>query len=390
MKKVINTIPDIYLLFNTNAPCFNICYNVKSFQGLFLYIKSYYTIFSYIMQNNFKNLEIEEIERIPIDKMKNILNTVLNCTYGELYIVSKAASDILKNIIINNKNNIKIKKLANKILNVLNGLNRLLDELQNKQNFNDEKSGNIGLINNVGEKETMVCRICDRKITVDLFQEHVHFCGIEAQAELKIKKIQKKLNLIQNNICENILNTKWPGDSLNVLINKLPIFIVSLLIEKTSNEPLFSKKLLKYLEDDVQTISSFLVNNKEFHTILFKARKVLIKKRKYVFLIQEAHEHILKTILKNESDDEVLRIKISDFEFIKKISSGAYAQVYLARKKTTDDIYAIKVISKNDIILKNLVKRVIIERDILLRSKNPYIINFCMYIFHYNHKSFLL
>lgn len=41
---------------------------------------------------------------------------------------------------------------------------------------------------------------------------------------------------------------------------------------------------------------------------------------------------------------------ISDFEILKPISKGAYGKVYLARKKTTKDLYAIKVLKKLDMV----------------------------------------
>jgi serine/threonine protein kinase len=41
---------------------------------------------------------------------------------------------------------------------------------------------------------------------------------------------------------------------------------------------------------------------------------------------------------------------IRDFEIIKPISKGAYGRVYLARKRTTRDLYAIKILKKVDMI----------------------------------------
>ena len=69
---------------------------------------------------------------------------------------------------------------------------------------------------------------------------------------------------------------------------------------------------------------------------------------------------------------------MSDYIFIKRISAGAFARVFLAKRKVTNDIYAIKVLPKDDVVMKNQVKRVVLEKDILLSFNNPYIINFCM------------
>ncbi|RHZ09558.1 hypothetical protein DYB31_002482, partial [Aphanomyces astaci] len=46
----------------------------------------------------------------------------------------------------------------------------------------------------------------------------------------------------------------------------------------------------------------------------------------------------------------------SDFDIIKPISKGAYGKVYLAKKKTTGDQYAIKVLAKEHVLRKNQVR----------------------------------
>ncbi|KNC51667.1 AGC/MAST/MAST protein kinase [Thecamonas trahens ATCC 50062] len=56
---------------------------------------------------------------------------------------------------------------------------------------------------------------------------------------------------------------------------------------------------------------------------------------------------------------------IREFKIIDRISAGAYGRVYLARKRTTGDLYAIKVIKKKDLARKNQLQYARAERDIL-------------------------
>lgn len=65
---------------------------------------------------------------------------------------------------------------------------------------------------------------------------------------------------------------------------------------------------------------------------------------------------------------------ISDFKIVKTITEGAFGRVFLARKKRTDDLYAIKVLRKSDMIQKNQVRHVRAERNILAFTENPFII----------------
>ena len=57
---------------------------------------------------------------------------------------------------------------------------------------------------------------------------------------------------------------------------------------------------------------------------------------------------------------------IKDFEVIKPISKGAFGSVYLAKKKSTGDYFAIKVLRKADMVAKNQVTNVKAERAIMM------------------------
>ena len=65
---------------------------------------------------------------------------------------------------------------------------------------------------------------------------------------------------------------------------------------------------------------------------------------------------------------------LKDFEIIKPISKGAFGSVFLAKKKSTGDYYAIKVLKKADMITKNQITNVKHERMILMKqSESPFV-----------------
>ncbi|CAL4897628.1 unnamed protein product [Urochloa decumbens] len=70
------------------------------------------------------------------------------------------------------------------------------------------------------------------------------------------------------------------------------------------------------------------------------------------------------------------RTSIEDFEIIKPISRGAFGRVFLARKRVTGDLFAIKVLKKADMIRKNAVESILAERDILISARNPFVVRF--------------
>ena len=66
---------------------------------------------------------------------------------------------------------------------------------------------------------------------------------------------------------------------------------------------------------------------------------------------------------------------LGDYEFLKPISRGAFGRVMLARKRTTGDLFAIKVLRKRDLIRKNLMLAAMAERDALARGgANPFVV----------------
>ncbi|XP_012272268.1 serine/threonine-protein kinase greatwall [Orussus abietinus] len=71
--------------------------------------------------------------------------------------------------------------------------------------------------------------------------------------------------------------------------------------------------------------------------------------------------------------------EIQDFKIVKPISRGAFGKVFLGYKKSNpDQIYAIKVMKKNDMIHKNMASQVVIERNALALTHSPY----CVQLFY--------
>jgi serine/threonine protein kinase len=77
---------------------------------------------------------------------------------------------------------------------------------------------------------------------------------------------------------------------------------------------------------------------------------------------------------------------IEDFEIIKPISRGAFGKVYLARKKTTKDLFAIKAIRKDDVVRKNMVQQVMMERKVMALASIPCVVSM---FFAFHSKSYL-
>ena len=67
-------------------------------------------------------------------------------------------------------------------------------------------------------------------------------------------------------------------------------------------------------------------------------------------------------------------MRIQDFISLKTLSCGAFGQVILAKKKTTCDLFAIKILEKKLMVAKNVTDFVMNERDILNKIDNDFIV----------------
>jgi serine/threonine protein kinase len=68
------------------------------------------------------------------------------------------------------------------------------------------------------------------------------------------------------------------------------------------------------------------------------------------------------------------RLKIARFEKIKLIGRGGFGEVYLVRDKLTYELFALKVLSKADVIFRDQISNVRTERDILSTANNPWVV----------------
>ncbi|OQV19729.1 Serine/threonine-protein kinase Sgk3 [Hypsibius exemplaris] len=68
-------------------------------------------------------------------------------------------------------------------------------------------------------------------------------------------------------------------------------------------------------------------------------------------------------------------VKPADFEFMKVIGKGSFGKVLLARHKTEDKVYAVKVLQKQQIRKNNEIRHIMSERNILRKNiQHPFLV----------------
>jgi len=68
------------------------------------------------------------------------------------------------------------------------------------------------------------------------------------------------------------------------------------------------------------------------------------------------------------------RLRYGDFQILTQVGQGGYGQVYLAQKKDTREVCALKVMSKKLLFKMDEVRHVLTERDILTNAKTDWLV----------------
>ena len=91
----------------------------------------------------------------------------------------------------------------------------------------------------------------------------------------------------------------------------------------------------------------------------------------------------------NNDTNKGEKIGPSNFVCLALLGQGSFGEVYLVRKKNSEDYYAMKVLDKNRIAKQNIFKYVRTERNVLSFMHNPFIVKL-NYAFQTSEKLFLL
>ena len=115
-------------------------------------------------------------------------------------------------------------------------------------------------------------------------------------------------------------------------------------------------------------ITSPALGTGEFSSPVITAQHVHHHRRQSSATSSEAHRPTSPRIPATATHPQprAVPVSIKDFEIIKPISKGAFGSVFLSKKKSTGEYYAIKVLKKADMIAKNQVTNVKAERAIMM------------------------
>jgi hypothetical protein len=227
--------------------------------------------------------------------------------------------------------------------------------------------------------EEMICRLCETAIPLELLREHTAVCVSAHQRQYDCLCANERLQCAAEEIAAQLLNTSFEIRDPTLFAIVFPTLYIFLLVEVAVSvrptDPDAGERLAAILRG-----MSFFKPPPGVNASLFAPLASLLQeKSRAVSDVTEAFGQ-WKATTQGGTSLTAYDISLADFEFIRRISSGAFARIYLGRKKSTKDLFAVKVIKRSHVDLKNQLSKVILERDILLKLNSPFTVHFCMFL----------
>ena len=323
--------------------------------------------------NKFRCSQSIESPDIMIHEIQNIISSVLSGIISISRVRAAICFSVKRDT---NQNTVKSTQIGEFSENILSDEN-------DKSNQNDQNSKeSISEIQEIDQNgENFICRICEEVVPLDLIEEHSALCIKAHQSQYHFYLCTEKLKKIKRKLEETVLSSNWPADqeyAINVIFPVLFYFSLIGIAIEVQNSDCDATSQLETIIHELAYWEIPEAENKNLRLYLI-GRQLVDKKLQFYKEISNAAKKISSTTRRHRaSTTGGFLTNLSDFEFIARLSSGAYARVFLSRKSRTGDLFAIKVIKREHMSQKNQIKAVSAERDIMKHLNSPFIVNFCM------------
>ena len=296
-----------------------------------------------------------------VDEFLADLELFLRCSMAELYDRAVRELEQLRNLAAHIQGAPEIDSLCEVCLKALLTLTRRLYAV--KYDWDVEPApGEMSARQSEGESEsspilcaddTVICRICDELVPLDLFEEHTKSCLAAYKSEAHLTKSDNDIKEMMEQIQNKFLDITWPDYRETLISRSLPMLHLYFLLERSLNVQSDLLDAVDELEQIQQMIWN-LPDKVEFSGFVSQSIELVKEKQRHSYALTNAARVLQQTRVSGSASAPTLtNASIRDFNFMKRISAGAYARVFLAQKKKTGDLYAIKVLQRKEIQQKN-------------------------------------
>lgn len=223
-------------------------------------------------------------------------------------------------------------------------------------------------------RQNLSCRICGQQIAGHLFTGHTELCAVKIQWEVRSLECDNYLRKLNTEFTKHL---SYQMKQLNPKQNFVSALQELQKISELSTKLLFSEK--ESMEEMLASIEVY--QDDEQYSFIKSAVQELyewLSYKKQVWNHISSSRMLIRTLVGDTSGNDTsngfsIQIpSLKDFEILKLLTKGGFARVYLAKKES--DIFAIKVLSRQDLNEKTQMENVFAERNIMATTSCPFVV----------------
>jgi serine/threonine protein kinase len=262
--------------------------------------------------------------------------------------------------------------------------------VSNTESATNKSPQRSGHVNEGGSGGEVLCRICENMVPSEQLAQHSEYCIVASQYDMKLARCDMKFSILESHVQKTIADVRASKYHAVVARDLSTLETLSHILERATAKSSSSQietvaACLTELRALVNTYSQTTKNADSFVARKLHRAETLLQEKVQTLRKRKSLPVFIESPRRKETR--------KDFKILKPIAKGAFGKVYLARKKRTGDLYAIKVLRKVDMIRKKQVDRIKIERDIMAMTsmdrglpsahadrigywENPFVVNF--------------
>jgi hypothetical protein len=289
-----------------------------------------------------------------VTELVSRLCTLEDCCLADLHSAATNELDFVRNVLLLPHLPPDLAHIVDPIFKALITVTKTL--CSQKRQPADRKAVSPVPVRAAAPSATLVCRICDEPISVELFKCHTRSCISAYKSESRVAAIDDELRRLGDLIRPLLPPGPWPGPQDAAVDAGLPLVHTLLMVDRVLRHTAMNEDCAHECEVAEQALTAALrhVRSTVLNLLLVQTKAAVVDKKRAAIAFEEALYVVRRTQLSGTGRTmDLASITIADFTFIKRISAGAYARVFLAQKRRTGDIYAIKVLPKTEVVQKN-------------------------------------
>lgn len=141
-------------------------------------------------------------------------------------------------------------------------------------------------------------------------------------------------------------------------------------------KPQEPKKKLRHVASAPLGLKALVGSSEEVKVVPKLSECNVVKKNEHIGELKgrPRNKSVGRMYLSNLIKFSDVQVAPSSFEKVRLLGKGDVGKVYLVREKKSNKLYAMKVLSKKEMIERNKIKRVLAEQEILSTSNHPFIV----------------